>query len=168
MYIKLGNVFKEVIPYIRVAGAWVEHSAFVKNATDWIGRLRQSTKTSVGVATCTYNILASFEWTPPAGHSIGKISCLAWVYQHVEMDVNQATISTSIQGWDGAKWVTLASKGSQGTLFQGEYLEQRLEVTFDPLNTLYTKFKFVTGGNSFNRRIEGFKEIWYENQIITG
>lgn len=167
MNARIGGIWKGFTAFIRESGVWVEKIPFIfVEGVGWKGRGIIQTLTDVGSADCTFWIEAAFEWTPPADESIITLSCVATVYQHVEISENQATISTGIFGWNGSAWVLLANRGNQGCSYKGETLTQNVSYTFDPFNTVYTKFKFSTGGNSFNRTIVGRKNKWYGNVTI--
>lgn len=173
MNARIGGIWKGFTAYVREAGSWVQKIPFVYVAgVGWKGRgLVNSGNPNgdgVGYAECTYWIVAEFEWTPPADQTMVTIGCIASVHQHVEISENQAVMSTGVYGWNGSSWVLLANRGHQGCSYKGETLFQTVEYTFNPFNTLYSKFKFSTGGNSFNRTITGYKKKWYGDVTIPG
>ena len=103
-----------------------------------------------------------FDWGSPSNNRIVRLRCEAYVYQHTGDNTEYATVTGIIQGWNGGAWVTLASGGEEGTFKQGATVYSSCEYAFNPYNTAYTSFRFISQGNGFRRGVAGYKKEWYE------
>lgn len=140
----------------------------------WENWSLKSTRTSVGSAGGVNMVtLEKCTWEVPVNYRVVKLYCYATVYCHTtiteeeeENGVAPATVSAKIEGYNGNSWEVLSESSRGASRTQGETVSRDCSYTFDPYNTIYTKFRFSSGGTSFRRTVTGYVDEWYEKPEI--
>ena len=130
----------------------------------------KSTRTAIGSAGgSNFATDEMVTWTVPDSYRVITLYCNATVTCHANITNEEvsngalpAMVTAKIEGYDGSAWVTLAQSSTGYSQTQGETVDRNCTYTFDPYNTVYTKFRFSSSGSSFKRTVTGYIDNWYQ------
>lgn len=146
---------------------WKDSGTWKKMWENWV---LKTTRTLVGSAgNSGFVNTEKFDWTVPSNYRVVKLYCSASVKCHVNITDDQiangelpAMVTAIIQGYNGSSWVELSKSSTGESKTQGETVTMTCSFTFDPYNTKYTKFRFISSGSSFYRTVTGYVDEWYQ------